>query len=143
MTEVIEQPIVIPQAEFDIAKHNGMVTVHNPATGNHRTFKISTRQSGDLKDKRIVSLLTGPDRENYKNWCGFAFVNEDGSVKVWNRFKNTVYAKYARMLKSPEVYIALGAEFMVEGRCRKCNRALTHPESIQTGIGPVCGGREE
>ncbi len=27
------------------------------------------------------------------------------------------------------------------GRCGRCNRLLTDPESIRTGLGPECGGR--
>jgi hypothetical protein len=26
------------------------------------------------------------------------------------------------------------------GRCRICNRRLTHPDSVATGIGPECAG---
>jgi hypothetical protein len=28
-----------------------------------------------------------------------------------------------------------------EARCLRCNRRLTHPESLVTGIGPECSGR--
>ena len=31
-----------------------------------------------------------------------------------------------------------GFEIMHEGRCCRCNRTLTHPDSIKTGIGPEC-----
>ena len=31
--------------------------------------------------------------------------------------------------------------FFHMGRCCVCSRALTHPESIKTGIGPVCASR--
>ena len=33
-------------------------------------------------------------------------------------------------------------EFWHEGRCCACGRLLTDPESIESGIGPVCGGRQ-
>ena len=29
------------------------------------------------------------------------------------------------------------------GRCRVCNRKLTDPESIELGVGPVCGRRKK
>jgi hypothetical protein len=32
--------IEIPVADFDIAIHNVVVTAFNPATGQHRTFKV-------------------------------------------------------------------------------------------------------
>jgi len=31
-----------------------------------------------------------------------------------------------------------GFELMHEGRCGRCGRPLTRPESIQSGIGPIC-----
>lgn len=33
-----------------------------------------------------------------------------------------------------------GFTIMGEGRCIRCNRLLTEPNSIKTGIGPVCAG---
>jgi hypothetical protein len=33
-------------------------------------------------------------------------------------------------------------ELWHEGRCGKCGRALTVPESIESGLGPVCESRE-
>lgn len=34
-----------------------------------------------------------------------------------------------------------GYTLLLDGRCVVCNRKLTDPESIRTGIGPKCGGR--
>jgi hypothetical protein len=34
-----------------------------------------------------------------------------------------------------------GYRLLVEGTCVRCNRRLTTPESIESGIGPVCAGR--
>lgn len=34
-----------------------------------------------------------------------------------------------------------GYRLAVAGRCVRCNRELTDPVSIETGIGPKCGGR--
>lgn len=36
---------------------------------------------------------------------------------------------------------AEGYKLLVEGRCYVCNKRLTTPESIETGIGPVCARR--
>ena len=35
-----------------------------------------------------------------------------------------------------------GIEYQFASTCRVCNRKLTTPESIESGIGPICGGRE-
>lgn len=122
---------------MDITTHNGIVTIHNPATGNHRTFRISTVKNGSLEGRRVVSLLTGSNNED--DYTGFGFVNADGTISVWKRFReDSLYRTYANMLVNPARWSAKGAVYMFEGRCRRCNRTLTDPESIQLGIGPVC-----
>jgi hypothetical protein len=120
---------------------NGTYTLENTESGDHRTFRIRTILKGDLEGKRVVELLTGSD--NTSDYTGFAFFNDDGRINVWRKKRETVYDQYARMLEShfagrlPEKYNVLH-----EGRCLKCNRKLTTPESIKTGIGPVCAGKE-
>ena len=42
--------------------------------------------------------------------------------------------KHLRRGASPPPHV----EFWHEGRCGRCNRKLTVPESISSGIGPVC-----
>lgn len=148
------QPIELTAEQFDLSKHNGMITISNPSTGNHRTFKISTVQEGDLKGKRIVSLLIGPEREAHSNWKGFGFVVENNDrdamlssltarVAVWKRCRGSEFEKLGRLLEQPIHYAQKhGLEYLIEARCQRCNRALTVPESIKTGLGPVCAGRE-
>ena len=126
--------------DFDIRTHNGCVTMTNPETGQHRTVKIRT-QKDDAKfapGERIISILSGPCNET--DFRGFGFVKKDGRVAVWSRHRGTALEKIARMIEDPSRFHARGIEFQVEGRCIKCNRKLTDPESIRLGIGPVCRG---
>lgn len=129
---------------FKLATHNGCVTISNPATGNHRTFRIRTQSKDSTfrPGERIVALLDGPD--NTTNYLQFGFVNADGTISLWNRYRNSeVFQQYTKLLMAPEVWSKNhGLRYQVEGRCRVCNRLLTDPESISSGIGPVCGGRE-
>jgi Family of unknown function (DUF6011) len=128
--------------QFDLTKHNGFITIHNPSTGNHRTFHIETVMGDDaLAGKRIVRLLTGLDRDDPSHWRGFAFADEFG-VHVWKRFRGTGkpsdYERFARMLSETQRYADRGIRYMISGTCRRCNRVLTNPASIDSGIGPVC-----
>jgi hypothetical protein len=128
---------------------NGTHTIQNRETGEHRTFRIRT-QPDDAKfapGARIVGILTGPD--NTSDYKQFGFVTDDG-INVWRKYrgadKRSAYEWYATMLW------ALGTDpasawhekytILTEGRCCRCNRKLTEPTSIRTGIGPVCAGRE-
>lgn len=128
--------------QFSVATHNGTITIRNSRTGNHRTFRIRTQPANAkfAPGKRIVSLLTGSDNEN--DYRGFGFVNDDGRIFVWSKFRSPgvgrVFETYASMLMEPEKYIASGCEYLWSERCRKCNRRLTDPLSIELGIGPKC-----
>jgi hypothetical protein len=128
---------------FDVKTHNGRITIVNPVTGGHRTFRIHT-QAEDAKfapGSRMLSLLVGGDNEN--DYKGFAFVNDDGRIVLWKRYREDgSYKTFADMIARMRVYRdQKGVEYLLEGRCRVCNRALTNPESVKTGIGPICGGR--
>lgn len=146
--------IILDHTTFNLAVHDGMVTIHNPATGNHRTFRVRTQADGAkfAPGRRVVSLLTGPNREDPESWQSFGFVetdrNGDGDggayVRVWRKFDTATgaYPTFAKMLANPKLWAAKGAEYFVETRCRRCGRPLTTKESVTTGLGPVCSGRE-
>lgn len=126
---------------IDLKKYNGFVTVHNPETGNHRTFRISTCKSGNLEGKRVVGLLTGPD--NTSDYTGFGFVNDDGSITVWKKHRGSIYDRHADILSRSEYYETVKRlEYQFSVKCRVCNRDLTDPESIELGIGPICRGEK-
>ena len=64
------------------ATFNGIYTVTNKETGEHRTFAVRT-QKEDAKfapGERIVALLTGPNNED--DYTGFGFVTPAGII-VW------------------------------------------------------------
>lgn len=129
--------VQIPAEQLDLNKHNGVITIHNTHTGGHRTFKISTIQSGVLEGKRVVSLLSGSDNSN--DYTGFAFMGDGGKVLVWKKFRGKGHWEtYARMLENPVKWQGKGAQYLISGTCRRCNRRLTHPESIESGFGPDC-----
>lgn len=126
---------------FDIATHNGIVTVENTVRGTHRTFRIRT-QPDDAKfapKERVLSLLVGQDNESDYN--GIGFVKDDGRVILWKRYRTPQYEALVKVLTMPDHYRTLGCVYHFEGHCRRCNRTLTTPESIRDGIGPVCAGR--
>lgn len=125
-----------------IATHNGTVTVYNPATQGHRTFRVKSQpdDAAFAPGERVLGLLTGSDNE--RDYTQFAFVKEDGRVIVWKKFRGGVYDRFADMLRRPEAYESRGVEYTWDQvRCRKCNRKLTTPESLADGIGPDCSGR--
>ena len=124
---------------FSLKTHNGKLTIRNPATNGHRTFSIKTQPENArfAPGERIVALLTGSD--NTASYTPFGFIQPDGSVRLFRSKADGLWLKYADMVSRPDAYPS--AEYLFEGHCRVCNRLLTHPESIKSGIGPNCGGK--
>lgn len=137
--------------KLSILTHNGKFTIQNKKTGVHKTFQVQTGYKGQnwAKGRRIVSLLTQPDNEN--GFAPFATLRPNGTIRV---FKNKVdkgnWRAYAGMLWSfahndyrylPDDFNPDDYDILEETNCRRCNRTLTSPESIRSGIGPVCATR--
>jgi len=135
---------------------NGIYTIKSARTGDHRTFKINTQgeKAEFAPGKRVVSLFTGTDNTADEHYTGFAFIDDRG-IHVWaSKAKPGAPAgsdghrwlQFADLLWTLALDGAFsswadkGYTIMSEGRCLRCNRLLTEPNSIKTGIGPICAG---
>jgi hypothetical protein len=121
-------------------------TVKN-ASGQHYTFKIRKPRP---ETPFFVSLLTGPDNTSSYTYLGLynpdtltirltsksKYAEDSTPVKVIRWAINKVALANGEVPVLPEGYA-----IQHEGRCCRCGRRLTHPESIETGIGPECAGR--
>jgi hypothetical protein len=135
--------------EKTLIPFNGRFTIENtnPEKQGHKTFKIKTPKSGSLKGKRILSLFTGTENTDDNQYMGFAFVTDD-RINLWARFsRDNNSAVYIAMLTSmiaegeQSRFYKMGYRLLMETKCRVCNRPLTNPESIKSGIGPECANR--
>lgn len=145
-----QEQLQLPRSA-EVPIKNGIFTIVSGKTGEHRTFRINTVLRGNLKGKRILGLLTGPD--NTSSYKGFAFVDDD-RITVWRKYRGEgdweVYAHLVYCLSrqgqmSPDGRIrveGLSMSLLFQGRCCRCNRALTVPSSIESGIGPICAGKD-
>lgn len=109
--------------------------------GSYFTFKVETVTKGALIGKRIISFLSGPD--NTTDFTGFAFLNADGTVALWKRFRNGGMVKKAGHLTTlftmPDRLEQAGMDYATRsGRCRRCGRTLTVPASLNRGFGSEC-----
>jgi hypothetical protein len=151
-TEGQDGELQIATEQFDIARHDAIITVVSPRTGDHRTFKVSTVSKGSLAGKRILSLLTGSNNES--DYTGFAFITQGeqgdrlpaGVLLLWKRFRGqdgerSMWERLADLVQRPTYWESRGVTYQFSLRCRRCGRTLTHPESLASGLGPVCEGR--
>lgn len=122
-----------------------VITLESARTGAHYTYRLRKKQAADLW---FVALLTGPD--NTASYSYIGIVVKDGAGRYV--FKTTAKSKagadapsvrglvyaLARLQDGPADH---NIRYHHSGRCGRCGRALTVPESVETGLGPVCSGR--
>ena len=121
-------------------------TVAN-AMGEHYTFRVQASKPSEKFPavSYFVQVLTGPD-----NTSDYTYV---GMLTGENRVKLTKASKYAGESKPVRVFewalrvvagtskLPAGYKLQHEGRCCRCGRVLTVPESIESGIGPECAAK--
>lgn len=118
------------------------VTLKNSTTQNRFTFKIKAPKVQNV-DKPIffVHVLTGSDNEGSYSFMGTIFdktnfVHSKKSVLSQDAVSVKVIRGFLAFLHVDKV--PKDVEVWHEGKCGRCGRKLTVPESIYTGIGPDC-----
>lgn len=144
-------PALVAPKFFD-----GYYTVISPKQGApHRTLRIRT-QKADAKfapGSQLIGLLTGSDNtRSYTSIAAIGPINEKQAEYIgpddlnpWKDYKGSEFAKIAQCLLSLLLQDRLGQNLSKLGytvelskRCSRCFRVLTHPASLETGIGPEC-----
>lgn len=117
---------------------NATFTVVSGATDARFTFKVRQPKPDG---PHFVSLLTGPNNEDDYQFLGSIFDRKEYRHGARSRISaEAPSAKAARWVCSR---LLAGkdlpnCELHHEGRCGRCGRKLTVPESIISGIGPEC-----
>jgi hypothetical protein len=120
---------------------NAIVTVVSQATGTRYTYRISAKKSVKEGDDTVhfVSLLNGPE-----NTRDYQFL---GTIFAGKRFFHGKKSPIGEDAPSAKAFAWLWrnldsdkAEVWHSGKCGRCGRLLTDPESIERGLGPKCAG---
>lgn len=118
---------------------NATVTLRSRKTGARFTYRIRT---SDDERVRFVSIMTGVDNESSFQYLGYARVGQEVYFRgAKSRITETAPSARAfawawRQLQAGRLPEAL--EVWHEGRCGRCGRKLTVPESVRSGFGPEC-----
>jgi len=122
-------------------------TLTSKVSGKSFTFKVDApknRETGET-DRSIlfVKVLNGPNNAWDGDWLFLGFIRPDNSFRLAGGKKGHPEAPSFRAMdwtlnqlfegKIPETL-----EIRHEGKCGRCGRALTRPESIDSGFGPEC-----
>lgn len=107
--------------------------------GQASRFTYKVQASDNAPGLYFVRVLTGPDIWTYAG----IIRNQQFSTTAKSTIGPTAPSARALVwfldrLPSTKGFGAM--QFWHEGKCCRCGRALTDPESIAKGIGPVCEG---
>lgn len=133
-------PIEFPEGYFTVVfEEHRRLSDGDSIAVHHRTFRVQRQPEDDsfMPGKAIVAFLSGPD--NTANYTSFAHIGEAGELRIWKRFRDdSELAKAAQALLDRDPDSSREAYAIESGRCSRCHRVLTVPESVERGMGPVC-----
>ena len=120
---------------------NATFTLESENTGNRFTYKM--QKSDDLDDLYFIKLLVGQDNQSDYRYIG-CYYRDSGYFhpsKKYQEIDRVLWPPSMRAIKfffeklddlPPKLHV------YHEGRCGRCGRPLTTPESIKRGFGPEC-----
>ena len=136
--------------DFLLGGH-AIFTVANPG-GIRYTFKVWERKKFDGSAIYFIGWLTGPDNENDYTYIGVLapetkYTNRKHVIRLTAKSQVTEDSKVLAVARWIAWVILLdemvpdGYFLNHAGRCGRCGRTLTVPESLERGIGPECWSR--
>jgi hypothetical protein len=126
----------------------GTFTLENKTNGNRYTYKMRRLPTDKIKEDMIgkeplfVSVMTGTDNERDYTFIGTLwedsreFIHSKKSIIKENDKRTLGFNWLVGIVKNDNFHPDMA--FYHEGKCGSCGKKLTVPESIITGLGPVC-----
>lgn len=121
------------------------LTLVSERTGQRFTYQVKAKkdEGGNPTDFFFVSVLTGPQNTSDYTYLGCVtngrFVNDRRLRIGLEAPSRRAFQWFWRRLQGSQDLSE--CEVWHEGRCGRCSRVLTVPESIESGLGPICAGR--
>lgn len=113
---------------------NSTSTFLNTRSDNRFTFKVKKVKDSDLY---FVSVLTSPDIYTYMGTISNGLYKHGRKSTIFNTAQSVKVFEY--VLKNlMKLSLPTFIEIWHEGKCGKCGRTLTVPDSIINGLGPEC-----
>lgn len=145
----VGSPIQEPMKFFLAGK--AFFTLRSQKTGTRYTYRVNRATDKNDETKKLdlwfVSLLVGPD-----NWSNYQYIGvirkQDDTGYTFTTTGKSRMPPEAAPVKAISYVIdclrsrpdAPNCEIWHAGKCGRCGRLLTVPESIATGFGPECAG---
>jgi DNA-directed RNA polymerase subunit RPC12/RpoP len=115
---------------------NSIFTLWNTVRDTHLTYKVKVAVDND--ELFFVSVLTGPD-----NWANYTYLGIIRNGVYWHGrnskiSRDSISAKTFEWFWNNLTRLPTALKVLHEGKCGRCGRKLTVPESIESGFGPEC-----
>lgn len=134
---VMTDPVDV--SRYLLAGH-ATLTLKSLKSGEHLTYKVTL--APEKTDFYFVGLLIGSDQEYA--YMG-VLTNPAHGAPVFRLTGKSKYNEQSRPVLAFRFFlnhlVHPSMEVRHEGSCGRCGRQLTHPESIDRGIGPECWGK--
>ena len=120
---------------------NALITLESGKTGCHFTYKI--QQSKNDANLYFIKSLRGSDNLNDYVYVGCYFADTK-TFAVEKSYKNKDVSSWPKSIRAVRYMfnnlddVPYLMRVYHNGRCCRCGRILTTPESIRRGIGPEC-----
>jgi hypothetical protein len=121
-------------------------TIETPNDG-HMTFRVQhVPASGQYAESYFVKTLTGPCNESDFTYIGKLnlFTGQVETTRKSEKWNGTLRLRLLNRIlcriwgNEHASFEQHGYRVHHEGRCCRCNRKLTTPASVESGIGPEC-----
>lgn len=140
MVAVDDVPVLVPR-DFILAG-NATFTLRSMRTGVRYTYKVvKAEERPNTPPTWFVKRLFGSDNERDYRYVGFIRDNQFFVGRNVNTEEVPVVAIRYYLERCLSGYAVPNVEFAHAGRCGRCGRLLTVPESIASGFGPECLAR--
>lgn len=121
-------------------------TLENKVTAKHLTFRVTRSKPTERHPVPafFVLVMKGSDNEGDYSYMG-VLNTRTNQLTMTARSRFAADSVEVRAFNYAMARIAAAAPdtdkvtVHHEGRCGRCGRLLTHPDSIESGIGPECG----
>ena len=116
-------------------------TVTSNKTNTHYTYKVNV--SDGENPVHFVNVLSGPD--NTDDYMYLGIIRDEHKLQAGKKGRPDAPSFKAfewvlKILNTTTGDLNENVTIQHEGRCCRCNRPLTDPVSIATGMGPICRG---
>lgn len=116
---------------------NATITLRSDVTGTRYTYRVRAAKDGSV---HFVALMNGSNNEGDFQFMG---IIRDGRYQPGRKSHITPDAVCSKAFAWTLANLCINRiptalKIWHEGRCGRCHRKLTVPESIENGLGPEC-----